>query len=86
MTIMGGVQTHCGAKLYKTSQMQLKTKLNTIFLQLKDRFFSFQNNLKNLDPSYKLDLDLWDCLGRVKLIFNTAKFHRTDLVICSLSR
>ena len=29
-------------------------------------FFSFQNNPKNLDPSYKTDLDLWDCLGRVK--------------------
>ena len=30
-----------------------------------------------------MDLDLWDFLGRVKLI---AKFHRTDLVICSHSR
>ena len=32
------------------------------------RIFSFQNNQKNLDPSYKTDLDLWDCLGRVKLV------------------
>ena len=32
------------------------------------KFFSFQNNSKNLDLSYKVDLDLWDCLGRVKLI------------------
>ena len=24
-------------------------------------FFSFQNNPKILDPSYKMDLDLWDC-------------------------
>ena len=31
-------------------------------------FFSFQNNSKNLDPSYKTDLDLWDYLGRVKLV------------------
>ena len=31
-------------------------------------FFSFQNNPKNLDPSYKTDLDHWDCLGRVKLV------------------
>ena len=46
-------------------------------------FFSFQNNPKNLDLSYKMALDLCDCLGRVKLI---AKFHRTDLVICSHSR
>ena len=30
------------------------------------QFFSFQNNPKNLDLSYKTDLDLWDCLGKVK--------------------
>ena len=28
----------------------------------------FQNNPRNLDVSYKTDLDLWDCLGRVQLI------------------
>ena len=50
----------------------------TIFLWLEDRFFTFQNNPKNLDMSYKMDLDLWGCLGRVKLI---TKFHRKDLVI-----
>ena len=33
-----------------------------------DFLFSFQNTPKNLDPSYKVDLDLWDSLGRVKLI------------------
>ena len=32
------------------------------------QFFSFQNNSKNLDSSYKTDLDFWDCLGRVKLL------------------
>ena len=26
----------------------------------------FQNSLKDLDPSYKTDLDLWDCFGRKK--------------------
>ena len=31
-------------------------------------FFFLLNNPKNLDPSYKMDLDLWDCLGRVKLV------------------
>ena len=31
-------------------------------------FFSFQNNHKDLDPSCKMDLDLWDCLGSVKLV------------------
>ena len=30
------------------------------------RVFSFQNNPKNLDPSYKTDLDLWDCLWKLK--------------------
>ena len=38
------------------------------FFGYKTSFFSFQNDPKNLDPSYKTDLDLWDCLGRVKLI------------------
>ena len=38
------------------------------FLGYKTEFFSFQNNPKDLDPSYKMDLDLWDCLGRVKLV------------------
>ena len=36
------------------------------FFAYKTVFFSFQNNPKILDPSYKMDLDLWDCLGRVK--------------------
>ena len=31
-------------------------------------YFSFQNNPKDLDPSYKTDLDLWDRLGRIKLV------------------
>ena len=38
------------------------------FFAYKTVFFSFQNNPKNLDPSYEMDLDLWDCLGRVKPI------------------
>ena len=32
------------------------------------RSFSFQNNPKDLDLSCKMDLDLWDCLGSVKLV------------------
>ena len=38
------------------------------FFGYKTGFFSFQNNPKDLDPSYKMDLDLWDHLGRVKLV------------------
>ena len=43
---------------------------STIFLPLHDRvvFLSILNSPKNLDPLYKTDLYLWDCLGRVKLI------------------
>ena len=37
------------------------------FFDYKMEFFSFQNNPQNLDPSYKTDLDLCDCLGREKL-------------------
>ena len=39
------------------------------FFDYKTEFYSFLNSSKNLDPSDKTDLDLWDCLGTVKLIF-----------------
>ena len=52
----------------------------TYFFGYKTEFFSFQNNPKNLDPSYKMDLDLW---GKTPII---AKFHRADLVTCRHSR
>ena len=35
---------------------------------VRQEFFFFQNNPKNLDPTYKTDLDIWDCLGSVKLV------------------
>ena len=38
------------------------------FFNYKTELFSFQNNPKDLNPSYKMDLDLYDCFGRVKLI------------------
>ena len=38
------------------------------FFTYRTEGFSPQKNPKNLDPSYKIDLDLWDCLGRVKLV------------------
>ena len=39
------------------------------FFGYKTEFYSFLNSPKylDLDSSYKMDLDLWDCLGRVKL-------------------
>ena len=38
------------------------------FFGYKAEFFSFQNNPKKLDLSYKTDLGLLDCLGSVKLL------------------
>ena len=49
------------------------------FFDYKTGVFSFQNNPKDLDPSCKMDLDLWDCLGMGKMGI-IARFHRTDLV------
>ena len=40
----------------------------TISSVLKRRFFFFQNNSKNLDPSYKMDQGFEDCLGRENTI------------------
>ena len=37
------------------------------FFGYNTELFFFQNNLKDLDPSCKTDLDLLDCLGRVNL-------------------
>ena len=37
----------------------------------------FLNNPKDLDPSYKMDLDLWDCLGRKK----TLSYNQRNTVV-----
>ena len=37
----------------------------------------FLNNPKDLDPSYKTDLDLWDCFGRKK----TQSYNRRNTAI-----
>ena len=39
-----------------------------ISLVIRQSFFPSQTIPKFLDPSYKIDLDLWDCLGRIKLV------------------
>ena len=52
--------------------MDIITRIGQIkipyFFDCKMEFFSFQNNLRNLEQSYKTALDLWDCLGRVNLV------------------
>ena len=40
--------------------------LNHISSITRQRFFISKPNPKNLDPSYKMDLDFWDCFGREK--------------------
>ena len=46
--------------------------------------FPFQNNHKNLDPFYKMDLDFGIVKqGKTCII---AKFYMTDLAFCSHSR
>ena len=36
-----------------------------LFIRISLGVFSLENNPKNLkDPSYKMDLDFWHCLGR----------------------
>ena len=42
--------------------------LTPYFFGYKKEFFCFQNNPKDLDPFYKMDLEHLDCLGRVKLV------------------
>ena len=47
-----------------------------MIIQLQDGDFRFENNLKDLDPSYKMDLDLCDCFERenpilYRRLFNT---------------
>ena len=48
--------------------MGIHFKVLPYFFGYKTEFFSFQNNPKVLDPSYKTDLELWHCLGRVELV------------------
>ena len=52
-----------------TSYLHVYSKfLVPYFFGYKTGFFSFQNNPKVLDPSCKMDLELWHCLGRVELV------------------
>ena len=48
-------------------QVQMWERYN-ISLVIRQKFFYFKTIGKNLDPSAKMDLDLWDCLGSVKLV------------------
>ena len=53
-------------KNLKVSQHQ--NKFNYRISSVIRQSFFLPKQSKILDPSYKTDLDLWDCLGRVKLV------------------
>ena len=55
---------------------------DTIFIWLKDGF-PFQNNPKDLDPSCKMDLDLWDSLGLSISYFKNTNTHGSNKVALS---
>ena len=49
------------------SQVHVKGQI-PCFCSYKTKFYSFQNNPKNLDPSCKMDRDFSDCSRKVKLV------------------
>ena len=82
MLFLGKISTVAIVIVIGRELLKVMSDIYRISSLIRRCFFSFQNNPKNLDLSYKTDLDLWDCLGRVKL----AKLHRTDLIFCTHSR
>ena len=60
-----------GALIFILSNNDIYLKFYHISSVVRSSFFVwffFQNNPKNVDPSHKMDLYLWDCFGRVKLL------------------
>ena len=55
-------------KLCSLGRGRIRNEKIPYFFGYKTEFFPFQNKPKNLDPSFKMDLDYWDCLGRLKLV------------------
>ena len=56
------VQNILKVVVYRNDTNTLTVKILPYFSAYKTESFPFQNNRKNLDPSYKMDLDLCDCL------------------------
>ena len=54
-------------KLAKCIILKCLSRVYNIYLVIR-HFFSILKQSKNLESSNKTDLDIWDCLGRVKLI------------------
>ena len=65
----------------------MKLRIIPYFFGHKTEIFSFQNNPKGVDQSYKTDLGLLGLFWKGKThTCSIAKFHRTGLDICSNSR
>ena len=65
-------KTHIKAKFHRTDLVICSHSRKFYY---KMEFFFLLNNLKNLDPSYKMDLDLWDLFRKGKTCI-LVKFHR----------
>ena len=52
-----------------------------MLLHVYDCLFLSQNNPKYLDPSYRMDLDIWDCVGTEKpLSYNRRNMVKENLI------
>ena len=51
---------------FTLSRMTTNNYINPIKSFAVTQDLPFLNNPKDLDPSYKMDLDFWDCLGKKK--------------------
>ena len=51
----------------KSASVKHNNYCHSISFVIRQVFF-LPKQCQNLDLSYKMDLDLWDCLGKVKLI------------------
>ena len=54
-------------KKNKQKKKKWEYTITVFFSVIRQFFFPLKKNSKILDPSYKMKLDLWDCLERVKL-------------------
>ena len=78
---------HFSKMFLKVKNGQLKFLLYLPqFFSYKTKFFSFKNNSKNLDPSSKMDLDIWDCLGRVNSYYRKNFMGLVYLFVVILER
>ena len=57
-------------------EMQSRVKVNRYCIDLAVRgFVLLKTTPKNVDPSYKVDLDFWNCLGREKSRIDMTNLH-----------